>query len=223
VRIVFLDTLRTIAIVWMIIFHTAYDLKTFGLIDLDFNQGFWFYFPRLIAGLFLFCVGVSSYITHHGRIDFSKIKKRSLLLGFWAVVISIVTYLLFPRQWIYFGTLHCIFIGSLLSAPLVNRPKTSFCILMAVLLGQYGLNYDIKWVSSFTNKQSMDFIPIYPWFWVILFGQLLAPFVIKINHSKWINHFLWTKWPSENSLKIYLLHQPILFGLFWIVKSFLST
>jgi len=222
-RVILLDLLRTTAIVWMIIFHTAYDLKTFGFTNLEFNQGFWFYFPRVIAGLFLFCVGVSSYLTHSGRIDFSKLKNRSLNLGFWAIIISLVTFFLFPRQWIYFGTLHCIFLGSLLSAPLVNRPKLATFILISILVGQYALDYDIKWVSRFTDNQSMDFIPIYPWFWVILLGQLSSPLILRMNNGKWLNRFSWTSMLSKHSLKIYLLHQPLLFGVLWVVKFFLST
>jgi uncharacterized membrane protein len=63
-RAAYLDALRGLAVVWMIIFHTAYDLTLFRYLNLDFSDGFWFAFPRIIAGTFLFCVGISLNYGH---------------------------------------------------------------------------------------------------------------------------------------------------------------
>jgi uncharacterized membrane protein len=56
----------------------------------------------------------------------------------------------------------------------------------------------------------MDFIPAYPWFWVTLLGMITGPWVLA-------------KWPAranppleflgKHALKIYLLHQPLFYGL----------
>ncbi len=183
-RFLFLDTLRTCAIFSMIIFHTSYDLRIFQFTDWDFSKGFWYAFPRVIAFTFLFCVGISSYLTHHNKLNKKSLTQRSLKLGTAAMVVSLSSYFFYPNYWIYFGTLHCILVGSILSALLVNKKKTSWVLLILILTLQYAFDYDIKWVSSLFNRQSMDFIPIYPWFWVILLGQLVTPKLITYFPEK---------------------------------------
>lgn len=217
----YLDSLRGIAVLWMIIFHTAYDLQMFRFVNLDFSSGFWFAFPRVIAFTFLFCVGASLNFTHRPQINLQALLKRSLKLGLSALVISLGTYFMFPASWIYFGTLHCIFLGSIFGALLVNRRPLGLGILIIILIGQYILNFDIKWVSSLTRRQSMDFIPIYPWFWAILLGSLIQPFLSRQGVVQRIGPNQYLNFLGQNSLKIYLIHQPLIFGLIWLASQFL--
>lgn len=203
----------------MVIFHTAYDLQMFQFVNWDFSTGFWFAFPRVIAFTFLFCVGLSLNYTHRPRINWDSLIKRSQKLGLAALIISVATYFMFPSNWIYFGTLHCIFTGSILGALLVNKRRLALVILILILIGQYALNFDIKWVSSLTKRQSMDFIPIYPWFWSILLGILIQPFLSKISILQGIKPNRYLNFLGQNSLKIYLIHQPVIFGLIWVVRQ----
>ncbi len=211
-----LDSLRGLAVVWMVIFHATYDMRMFGLNEIDMNVGFWYAFPRIIAGTFLFCVGISLNFTHRPEINWKNLGKRCATLGTCALIISVATFFTFRAQWIYFGTLHCILVGSLLGALLVNHRAAALILMILIIVAQYFLGYDIKWVSSITQRHSMDFIPIYPWFWVILIGILVGPhlekstILQKLPPSKFL-HLL-----GRHSLKIYLLHQPILFGLIWL-------
>lgn len=220
-RAQYLDALRGLAVCWMIIFHSAYDMNMFGFISLNFNEGFWYAFPRIIAFTFLFCVGISLNFTHKNQINWKQLATRSLKIGLAALLISIGTYFLFPTQWIYFGTLHCIFVGSILGALLVNRRKLAFGIFISILVAQYGLGYDIKWLSLILKKPSMDFIPIYPWFWAILTGLLLGPYlnnnaIVQRIKSPQILTYL-----GRHSLKIYLIHQPLIYGSLFLIKSLL--
>lgn len=220
-RFFFLDQLRGLAVVWMVIFHFTYDLKVLGFIQLDMSSGFWYAFPRVIAFTFLFCVGFSSYFVHKKAVRWDFVRKRSLVLGVSALVISVSTYIMFPSQWIFLGTLHCIFLGSILVAPLVRYPRLSWGLMFVILFLQYVLDYDIKWVSSLFNRPSMDFIPIYPWFWAILLGLNLAPYLSRRDYLNRFKipgfHFLGT-----HSLKIYLLHQPLIFGILVLIKRVLG-
>ncbi len=216
----FLDALRGMAVIWMIIFHTCYDMRMLGFINWDFSSGFWFAFPRIIAFTFLFCVGMSLNFAHTPHIRWKSIGQRSLKLGLSALIISLSTYLTFPNQWVYFGTLHCILVGSVLGAILVNKRKMAFAIMMAILIAQYGLGYDIKWVSSIMQRQSMDFIPIYPWFWAVLIGILLGPYLSKNRHIGAIKSPKVLSLLGTHSLKIYLLHQPIIYGVLWVIRGF---
>jgi uncharacterized membrane protein len=215
----FLDALRGIAVIWMVIFHTCYDMRMLGFINWNFSSGFWYAFPRIIAFTFLFCVGMSLNFAHSPRIRWKSVGQRSLKLGLSALAISISTYLTFPNQWIYFGTLHCILAGSILGVILVNKRKLAFAIMILILIAQYGLGYDIKWVSSIMQRQSMDFIPIYPWFWAVLMGILVGPYLSKNRHIGTIKSPKLLSVLGTHSLKIYLLHQPFIFGVLWIIRG----
>ncbi|WPU63391.1 heparan-alpha-glucosaminide N-acetyltransferase [Peredibacter starrii] len=218
-RAVFLDSLRGLAVIWMIIFHTAYDLKMFQYVTWNFSEGFWYAFPRVIAFTFLFCVGMSLNYGHRPKINWKSLNKRSLKLGGAALAVSIGSYIAFPSQWIFFGTLHCIFVGSILGALVVNHRKLAWGLLAAILVLQYLLHYDIRWVSSILQKPSMDFIPIYPWFWAILLGILVGPYLSRNTVLQQMKPNKFLNFLGQHSLKIYLIHQPIIFGSIWLVSQ----
>jgi uncharacterized membrane protein len=215
----YLDILRGLAVIWMIIFHASYDLKILGLVNWDFSQGFWYAFPRFIAFTFLYCVGISLHLTHSPQINLPNFKKRTLKLALASFGVSLASYLFNPGQWIYFGTLHCILAGSLLGMLFIGKKRLIILFMLAIIYLQYVQGFDIRWVSQTIQKPSLDFIPIYPWFWVILAGMFSAPYLSKNRQICDIKvpHFL--SFLSVNSLKIYLIHQPFIFGTLWLVKA----
>lgn len=215
----YLDALRGLAVIWMIIFHTSYDMRMLGMVHWDFSHGFWFGFPRVIAFTFLFCVGAALNFTHRPNINWKHLGRRSAKLALAAGVISLSTYIVFPQQWIFFGTLHCILVGSILGAFLVNHRAAALVLIIAILTLQYGVDYDIKWVASIIRKPSMDFIPIYPWFWAILLGMLTEPLLSKNRHLSEMPVPNFLKFLGNHSLKIYLIHQPIIYGTLWAISS----
>lgn len=214
----YLDALRGLAVIWMIIFHAAYDLRLFRYIDWDFSEGFWYGFPRVIAFTFLFCVGVSLNYVHSPKINWKSLKKRSFKLALAAGAVSLGTWLVYPSQWVYFGTLHCILAGSILGALVVNRRPLAWTLLILILVLQYGLDYDIRWVSSILQKPSMDFIPIYPWFWAILLGIISGPYLSRYSILMDLKAGQLLNFLGRHSLKIYLIHQPLIFGLIWSIS-----
>jgi len=215
----FLDTLRGIAVVWMIIFHTSYDMHMLGMVDWNFSSGFWFAFPRVIAFTFLFCVGASLNYAHAPRVNWKSLRLRSLKLGLAALAVSLGTYFIFPGQWIYFGTLHCIFFGSLFGALVVNRRSLAWALLFTIIVLQYVVGYDIEWISNLLQKPSMDFIPIYPWFWAVLLGLLSGPHLSGNKYLKDLQAPALLEFLGTHSLKIYLIHQPVIYGTLWVISS----
>jgi uncharacterized membrane protein len=197
----------------MIIFHVTYDMRMFGHNHIDFSEGFWFAFPRLIAGTFLFCVGIALNYTHNKKVMMNAMIKRLKKLGISALLVSLGTWLVFPQQWVYFGTLHCILAGSLLGALFVHHRKAGAFVMVVILILQYGIGYDIKWVSGILQRPSMDFIPIYPWFWVILLGILMGPYLSRIRFLMELRTPKFMDFLGRHSLAIYLIHQPFIFGL----------
>ena len=203
----------------MIVFHTCYDMKMLGMLDWNFSIGFWYAFPRVIAFTFLFCVGASLNFVHQSKINWNYLGKRSLKLGFAAIAVSLGTYFIFPTQWIFFGTLHCILFSSFFGAFFVNHRKLAFMLMVLILILQYGAGFDIKWVSSVIQRPSMDFIPVYPWFWAVLLGLLSGPYLSKNEQLAHLKPVPSLKFLGTHSLKIYLIHQPLIFGTLWIISS----
>jgi uncharacterized membrane protein len=134
-RYLMIDVTRGFAVLLMIIFHVAYDLNNFGLVSIDFFKNvFWFVFPRFIVTLFLICVGVSLALVHKEGIKWVAVRRRFYKIGGWALVISAVTYFLFPKNFVYFGILHCIAVSSVVGVFFVRPPKLALLIgLMSVI------------------------------------------------------------------------------------------
>lgn len=221
-RATYLDSLRGLAVVWMIVFHFSYDMMLLGFVNWNFGDGFWWYFPRVIAFTFLFCVGAALNFVHSPRINWHSLGHRSLKIGAGALAVSLGTYFFLPGLWIYFGTLHCILVGSILGAFFVNHRRWAGAVMLVIMTGQYALGYDIKWVSSITQKPSLDFIPIYPWFWAILLGLLAGPPMSKIAVLQNLKSIPLLDFLGKHSLKIYLIHQPLIYGLLLAVQALVS-
>ncbi|MGK0367965.1 MAG: putative membrane protein [Thermoproteota archaeon] len=216
-----LDCLRGFAVILMVIFHFSYDLNIFKFIDINMRSTFWWWFPRIIVFLFLSAVGISNCYSYANGIDKNKLFKRFLKIGGAALIVSVSTYIMFPKTWIYFGTLHCVAVASLLAAPLANRPKLSFLIGSALLSSIYIFDITYKGLSSLFKVKSMDYIPIYPWFFVVAFAIFLFHKGPKIKPLPQNSLFKYMAVLGKHSLRIYILHQPILFGLCFLAHKLL--
>ncbi len=220
-RIFLIDILRFVAILLMVIFHLAFDLNAFKLINVDFMSTFWFWLPRFIVFLFLLCVGMSLRVVHFPEFKPNKFWPRFAKLLFAALLVSASTYIMFPKQWVYLGTLHCIALTTLMALPFIRHPKVSLIFSILILISMYPTGINFTNVGKFFNSNSMDFIPPYPWFSIVLLGIFCKTLPIEnfdMPEGK-IKSFI--KWCSEKSLIIYLLHQPIMFGSISLIYKFL--
>lgn len=220
-RVEIIDIMRFMAIFLMIIFHFSYDLTLFKIIEIDFQKDFfWWLLPRIIVTLFFLPMGMSFYLTYRNKIHINKLVYRFMKLFLFALIISGVTYKLYPDQWIYYGTLHSIAVASLVLVPFVKIPKLSFWIGLIGLFFEFVIKVDWHWWKL--PHQSMDYIPTLPWVFVALIGiGLMGYFYEKIKLISIIGEGKTKKiieFCSTHSLKIYLVHQPILFSLSWIIS-----
>ena len=175
-RIFLIDLMRFMAIVLMVIFHLTYDLNQFRYVNVSFSDPFWFWLPRLIVFLFLICVGMSLSIVHNPVFKPQKFWPRLVKLLIGALLVSISTYFMFPKQWVYFGTLHCIAATTLMAVPFINKPKLSLVLGIIILSSMYFTGVNFVNVGKFFGSKSMDFIPVYPWFSIVLFGIYFKTF-----------------------------------------------
>lgn len=217
-RFLFIDVLRGFTVILMIIFHFAFDLDYYGLVNIDIiNHPFWYFFPRLIVFLFLLATGMSLKLVHHEGIQVVPFLRRLLLIVFWAAVISVATYFFFPDNWIYFGTLHAIAVISCLTLPFLHLPRLCILIALALFIPSIFFDRTLPWFEL--PLSSWDYISPFPW----LGASLLGIFAVhnRLHHynlkETWTVKFL--KFLGTHSLFIYLIHQPILFGLLGLIMK----
>jgi uncharacterized membrane protein len=149
------------------------------------------------------------------------------------VAITVATWFVFPDSFIFFGILHHIAVASVLGLPFVSAPiavtaaASLLCFLLPSLLA--GPVFDHPWLlwlglSSYAPR-SNDFVPLFPWFGVALAGiaamrlaPLLPSYVARLrDFGQGTPAAL--LWAGRHSLGIYLLHQPLLFGLVYLVAQ----
>lgn len=216
-----LDLLRGIAVAWMIIFHFAYDLKIFSWPTLpDSWSWFWWWFPRVIVASFLFVMGASWARAAKKELSLRPFFKRWLKLFGAALLVSVSTYLLFPERWVYFGTLHCIAFCSLALFAFHRRPALGW-ISLAVIIGLEIAGLRPPWFDL--DHPSMDYIPPFPWLGFALLGLLLSESLKRVQLPQlWLQLARPLVFAGRHSLKIYLLHQPLIFGSLWTVHWLLN-
>lgn len=228
-RLPALDLFRGLAVGLMIIYHFCYDLNHFAYIDIDMQNSFaWRSFRYFIMALFLFSVGVSLSLANQNGIVFSKVWHRLAQLGLASSIVSIGSWTQFQETWIYFGILHFILVSSLLGLIFLNYPKLSLGLSVLLFLGSLGDILHTNWLFSQLQpvinlpNTTEDLVPFFPWFSVVLLGIGLTKLGLTqvfLKHHFWQNTWL-PKTPfsffGRHSLLVYLLHQPILFGLFFL-------
>lgn len=220
-RYIMLDVLRGFAVLLMIIFHLAFDLNSFRLIQIEIIENpFWYYLPRFIVSLFLVSVGMGLALVHKKGIKWPNLRRRFYKIGGWALVISLITYLLFPESYIYFGILHCIAVSSLIGVFFVNRPKLSLWLCLAFLISNLAFRETLIPISKWLGISPFDYIPFYPWFGLVLLGIYLESMnfhKFHIKRNRWVRVL---ETMGRHSLKIYLIHRPILMGLVFLAYQF---
>ena len=213
----------------MVIFHFCYDLNYFRFISIHQHQDpFWLSFRWLIVSMFLFAAGISLIIVYGNGIRFPHLLKRLTILGGAALAVTIATYLVFPKAWVYFGILHLIFVSTILGLLFVSRAKTSLIVGIAILLAYWsGI-----WTETGTfrllqplfhlPRYTVDLAPLLPWFGVFLLGITFASagLHIRIETHLPAHPFPLLRQAGRHSLAIYLLHQPLLFGLLFLLWKF---
>jgi uncharacterized membrane protein len=228
-RLIGVDVLRGVAIVLMVVFHFCYDLNHFGFINIEIVRGdFWLYFRTLIVTIFLFVVGVSLALAHRDGIDWQKVKSRALILFVASLMVTVATYIIFPRAWVYFGVLHAIWLFSLLGLFFLKRGYLALLLGVGiiVLYKYFGVTmhplYLLLQAPLSLPRFTVDLVPLFPWFGVVLLGIALVEFrmerVVFDNRLFTSGSEVHKKLAlaGRHALAIYLLHQPVLFSLVWV-------
>lgn len=230
-RIWELDALRGLCILGMVVVHFVYDLvELYGLIEWEYPP--LFTFVQSWGGvLFLLISGICVTLG-------SRCIRRGLLVFACGLVVSGVTYGMYHFGFatksliIYFGVLHCLGVCMLLWPVFRKLPHWALALagLILVLAGFYVR--ELPWVDTYylmifgipwKGFASSDYFPLLPYLGFFLMGSALGKSVYrkketllpKVNAQNPIIRFFLLC--GKHSLWIYLLHQPILSGIFYLI------
>lgn len=236
-RLELLDSIRGLVLISMILYHGIWDLVYLYGMQWPWFQSEWGYlWQQSICWTFII---LSGFCWQLGR----QHLKRGLTVLAGGVVVSVVTALVLPEQAVRFGILTLIGSGMVVLIPLQKwldpiPPAAGMAgsFLLFVLtrnladgyLGMAGLTLvqlpEMLYRNPLTayvgmpprGFSSSDYFPLMPWLFLFVFGYFLYSFLQQ--HGTLEKFF--TKgnvpllnWMGKHSLWIYLLHQPVIYGL----------
>jgi uncharacterized membrane protein len=237
-RFAALDLIRGIAIVAMIVYHAAFDLRAAGVIGVDVvNDLGWKLFARSIAATFLGMVGVNLVLaTRHGLRLQPYLRRLAMIAG-GAALISLVTWWTQPQAFVFFGILHEIALASVLALPFLRLPSwlvavaAAFVIALPFVFSAPLFDHPALWWVGLSTQPplSIDYVPVFPWFGVVLAGIVVGRLFLAHGTDSAFAGWQprnqaerWTVFAGRWSLVIYLIHQPILVGLIALAAPFVG-
>ena len=219
-----LDVWRTLAIVLMVAYHFLYDVYIFGVISA--NQLFSAplnVLERFICCSFILLAGASA------RFSRNNLRHGLIVLGA-GLVVEIGAAV--AGQTIRFGVL--MLLGSsmvlwhFLGKGLQKLPGWSVAAGSGVLFfaarwwtGRTAVSVPWLYPLGFTAPgfYSADYFPLLPWFFLFLIGTALGGWCLAHRENRLLAVRLpgVLTWPGRHSLIIYVLHQPVLYGISYLI------
>lgn len=227
-RIAGIDALRGGALCLMFVYHFAFDLRFYGIVATDFEHDpLWLGLRGFIVASFMLLVGVSLVLADRASMSPAHFWRRAGVIAACALLASAGSFLLFPRTFIYFGMLHAIAVASVLVLPLVRRPRAAVALGAAVIALGFLLSHPVfdarplSWIGFVTEKPATeDYVPLAPWGGFVPLG-IGAGHVLARHAFRAVAPLAsaprWLRWLGRHSLAVYMVHQPILLGVLWVV------
>lgn len=228
-RFVALDAIRGAALLAMATYHATWDLgylrltpENYALTPLGKAAA------HVIAGSFLFLVGIGLVLMNRDGIRWRPFSLRLLRIGGSAIAITAATVIAFPASYIFFGILHCIALSSVLALPFLFLPAGVVAVTsVLVLAAPHVIAADLLDASVLTFlglgrgiPQTNDYVPLFPWFGMVLAGIASARFSAALMAGSFLadrrargQGVRFLAFAGRHSLAVYLIHQPVLLAL----------
>ena len=224
-----LDFTRGLAVIGMIIFHALWNLNFFGYTTLNLYSGWLGIFQKVIAVTFLALVGIGLTLSANKHENYKTwFLKRGLFIFGLGMLITAFTFIFFRENLIYFGILHLIGVSIILAIPFAKQIYANLILgLSLIITGLYlqtlTFNFSyLLWLGFYTPLATFDYYPILPWFGVILIGIAVGNIIYKngnrLKEIKDYNNII--SKIGKQSLLIYFIHQPILFGVLMLLATY---
>lgn len=239
-RLDFLDFLRGITLISMVLYHAAWDLQyMFGINIKGYEE-----LPGAIwqKSICITFIALSGFVCFLGT-DIKKTVKRGIIISICGLIVSFVTLAFIPENPISFGILT--FIGFAMIVFSISKKylvKVNcfagffVCICLYILLrrvnwGVVGLgNFSFLMPPLFYKNQftaflgfpnaefmSVDYFPVLPWLFIYGAGfylcGILNYFGITKRLTKPSNTFL--NYIGKHTLPIYMVHQPLIYVILY--------
>ena len=248
-----IDFLKGIAIITMVISHIFYFKYQLNMSSLNFNS-WWYILLTIVAQvIFISCIGINLSLSYSkyqlknqsGKYYQNQIQ-RAIIIGFFGLLLSYLTYLTHGYKFIKFGILHFASCAILLLMWTVKYDLFNLFFILTITLlyfiKDHLINFSLQTMPKFLifilgifNPQyySIDYFPIIPWTILVAFGILVGNILYpKFNRKFQLNqkidqfiHNSQNKFSStinflgQHSFLIYLIHIPVLYLILQIIKK----
>ncbi len=220
-RLASLDLWRSVCIAAMCVYHLIYDLALFGLIPAGAPDSAACVVLRSLTGAgFILLAGVCCRFSGNNILRGLTV----LAAGFLVIAASILV-----KNPVQFGILQllglCMMFYGLAGERLERLPKAVLPLICAVLFfltlwWTNSVTVDITWIFSlgFVTEDfySSDYYPLFPWAFLFLLGTWLGGFLKGKRGKLSLPRAL--TWPGRHSLIIYLVHQPVIYGVVYVIS-----
>lgn len=234
-----LDALRGVAIVWMTAYHFCFDLNYFGWITQNFyHDPLWTWQRSAIVSLFLLCAGAGQAVALHQAQSWPRFWWRWAQVALCALLVTLGSYLMYPKTFIYFGVLHGIAVMLIMVRLTAHWGAWLWPLGALAIASKFIANYAVSitanlqffnekgfnilgWVSQLPVTE--DYVPIFPWLGVMWWGVAAAQWLLA-NRMQLLTAALpsawrWLAWMGTWSLTWYMLHQPVMIGVMTVLKK----
>jgi len=215
----------------MVGYHLLFDvgefvgIKRFLGFSTDLSSVAWTVAQYFFAGLFVVLSGVSCTLSRNNV-------RRGLKLLAVSLVVSAATYIFDPSSTVYFGILQCLAVSILIygaafekAGPVSCAAWGAFVLGLAVALPMLvqGVEIRFDWLLPFgihsPTFSSYDYFPLFPWFGIFLAGSALGKSVYASKRSMlpWQLPDTFINVAGRHSLLIYIVHQPVIIGLLYVL------
>lgn len=238
-RVHLMDELRGVLIIGISLYHLLYDLAVIFPVGIPWMFSDWMNAIRnVMAGSLIVISGISC---HYSRSNLRR-GLRTFGLG---MLLTVVTGLVIPSQFILFGILH--FFGSMmmlyaLLRPLLERVPTLAGLAGSVLLflltwtifsgfvRVFGTTYYLPtflynkpllfpFGFSCAGISSADYYPLMPWGFLFLAGSFFGRYVRaeRLPGFCYRSYLPRLAWIGSHTMAIYLVHQPVIYGVLTLI------
>ncbi|ONI39010.1 hypothetical protein AN640_02065 [Candidatus Epulonipiscium fishelsonii] len=240
-RLCIIDEIRGLAIIYVVLYHFLYDLHVlFRVVNVPWLFSYTMQFVRVCTVVILMVIsGISCHLSQ-GNL------KRAVKILMIGACISLLTFILYKDSFILFGIFHyfgcAILIYELSKNIILKLPQKTFIIIfMLCFYITYNVYNDYIYLIftklefsspnniffvplgfSLDSFSSLDYYPMLPWIFPFLIGTLLGKSVKNSNLPKCLykEHVPALSKIGRKTLLIYILHQPLLFAIFYGMEFF---
>ena len=229
--------------VWMAGFHFSFDLNQYRFVAPQnfYADPFWTTQRLCIVSMFLLGAGAGQAVAADAGQTWARFWRRWGQVAGCAVLVSIGSYLMFPRGWISFGVLHGMaamlillrLLGARLPpARLARSPLALAGVALAAIVA-WRLPHLVSdpffdtrltnWVGLITHLPATeDYVPVLPWLGMMLAGYLVASVLLVHARAAFTGAVPFVARPlavlGRWSLSFYMIHQLVLIGSLELVR-----